>query len=213
MDEERGLTRDRWDKVGQTCGHEEGGKRPTHLIWDKRRNGDIAVRLEDGNAIGAARDIAGQIVIRQDDQERAYHIPPRTVRNQYTTPHPHIYTHLTTPPHRIVLSTNSLSNLPTSPLNASISFQQSSGLRSFVLKHATTASFALPTCASTCSSFFLAASFARSCSTSFVTLSRLMSFWRCFSARVDLEDVASASLLRREGESESEEGSEDRVSL
>jgi hypothetical protein len=30
---------------------------------------------------------------------------------------------------------------------------------------------------------------------------------------VDLEDVASASLLRREGESESEEGSEDRVSL
>jgi hypothetical protein len=59
----------------------------------------------------------------------------------------------------MVFSTNSFSNRPTSFLNVSISFQQSSGRRSCVRRHATTASLALPTSASTCSSFFRLASF------------------------------------------------------
>lgn len=101
--------------------------------------------------------------------------------------------------HRIVRSTNSFSNLPTSCLNVSTSFQQSSGRRSWVLRHVTTASLALFRSASTCSSFFLCSSLARSCSISFVTLVRLMSCWRFFSARVAEEDVASASLSANEG--------------
>lgn len=114
--------------------------------------------------------------------------------------------------HRMVFSTKSFSNRPTSFLNVSISFQQSSGRRSCVLKHATTASFALPTSASTCSSFFLLASFCLSCSTSSVTLFRLISFCRCFSARVALEEVASEIFSTREGWLDSSD-SPDRVSL
>jgi hypothetical protein len=119
---------------------------------------------------------------------------------------PYLYRTLTKPSrrpwtllHRMVFSTNSFSNRPTSFLNVSISFQQSSGRRSCVRRHATTASLALPTSASTCSSFFRLASFCLSCSTSSVTLFRLISFCRCFSARVALEDVASEIFSTRDG--------------
>jgi hypothetical protein len=136
----------------------------------------------------------------------------------YSTPAISIQKHVkttTTGPlqaHRIVFSTNSFSNRPTSFLKVSISFQQSSGRRSFVLRHETTASLALPTSASTCSSFFLFASFSLSCSTSFFTLLLLISFCRCFSARVDLEDVASEIFSISDGSLDCS-GSPERVSL
>lgn len=114
--------------------------------------------------------------------------------------------------HRIVRSTNSFSNLPTSCLNVSTSFQQSSGRRSWVLRHVTTASLALFRSASTCSSFLRCSSLARSCSISFVTLVRLMSCWRFFSARVDDDEVASASFSTKEG-SDCWGSSSDSVSL
>lgn len=113
--------------------------------------------------------------------------------------------------YRIVLSTNSFSNLPTSFLKVSTSFQQSSGRRSFVRKHETRASLALPRSASTCSSFFLFSSFDRNCSISLVTLSLLMSRCLCFSSRVDWLEVASAILSTREGSLGF--GSSERVSL
>lgn len=114
--------------------------------------------------------------------------------------------------HRIVLSTNSFSSLPTSFLNVSTSFQQSSGRRSFTLKHVTTASLALFRSASTCSSFFLCSSFALSCSISLVTLVLLMSCCFFFSARVDEDDVASASFSVKE-DSDCWGSSPERVSL
>lgn len=95
--------------------------------------------------------------------------------------------------HRIVLSTNSFSSLPTSLLNVSTSFQQSNGRRSCILKHVTTSSLALFRSASTCSSFFLCSSLDLSCSISFVTLVLLMSCCLFFSARVDEDEVASTS--------------------
>ena len=101
--------------------------------------------------------------------------------------------------HRIVLSTNSFSSLPTSLLNVSTSFQQSSGRRSCILKHVTTSSLALFRSASTCSSFFLCSSFALNCSISLVTLVLLMSCCFFFSARVEEDDVASASFSVKEG--------------
>ena len=104
--------------------------------------------------------------------------------------------------HRMVFCTNSFSNRPTSCLKVSTSFQQSSGRRSWVLRHETTASFAFVTSASACSSFFLCSNLALSCSISLVTLSLLMSFCRCFSARVELLDVASWIFSTREGSSD-----------
>jgi hypothetical protein len=104
--------------------------------------------------------------------------------------------------HRMVFCTNSFSRRPTSCLKVSTSFQQSSGRRSCVLRHETTASLALVTSASACSNFFLCSSLAFSCSISLVTLSRLMSFCLCFSARVELLDVASWIFSTSEGSSD-----------
>jgi hypothetical protein len=116
------------------------------------------------------------------------------------------------PTYRMVFSTNCFSNRPTSFLKVSISCQQSNGRRSFVLRQAITASFALPTSASTCSSFLRLANFALSCSTSSVTVFLVISFCRCFSARVALEDVASEIFSTSEGSLDCS-GSPERVSL
>jgi hypothetical protein len=65
-----------------------------------------------------------------------------------------IQPHTVVPPHQpMTLSTNPFSSLPTSFLNASTSFQQSSGRRSFSLRHLTTSPFAFSIASSTIPSF------------------------------------------------------------
>ena len=71
----------------------------------------------------------------------------------------------------MAFSTNFCSNFATSLLNVSTCSQQSSGLRSFILKHPTISSFAFSTAGSIASSFFLFASLLLSSAISFETLS------------------------------------------
>lgn len=113
--------------------------------------------------------------------------------------------------HRIVLSTNSFSNRPTSLLKVSTSCQQSNGRLSLSLRQVMTSSFALFSAGSTCSNFFLASNFFFSASIFLVTTSRLMSFCLCFSASVAELEVASLSLSTNDG-SEDSSGSFDTVS-
>jgi hypothetical protein len=113
--------------------------------------------------------------------------------------------------HRTVFSTNSLSNRPTSRLNISTSFQQSSGRRSFVLKQVTTSSFAFSTAGSTCSSFFRASSFFFISTISFDTLLWLIFCLRCLSASAVDEVRASPIFSTSEGSSGAA-GSSERVS-
>jgi len=76
--------------------------------------------------------------------------------------------------HSNILPRNPFSNLPTSFLNASTSFQQSNGLRSFTLKQVTTSCFAFSTALSpiTSSLSLLCCSFFLKTSISFCTLWR-----------------------------------------
>lgn len=84
--------------------------------------------------------------------------------------------------YRTVLSTNSLSKRPTSLLKASLACQQSSGLRSFSLKHCTNSAFTFSTAGSSDSSFFRFSNLAFSSAISLETLVWLRSALRCFSA-------------------------------
>lgn len=103
--------------------------------------------------------------------------------------------------HRTVFSTNSLSNRPTSRLNVSTSFQQSSGRRSFVLKQVATSSLAFSTAGSTCSSFFRASSFFFNSTISFDTLLWLIFCLRCLSASAVDEVRVSPIFSTSEGSS------------
>lgn len=135
----------------------------------------------------------------------------------YTEPKPNHFQTYRTPDtqepnnHRTVFSTNSLSNRPTSRLNVSTSFQQSSGRRSFVLKQVTTSSFAFSTAGSTCSSFFRASSFFFISTISFDTLLWLIFCLRCLSASAVDEVRASPIFSTSEGSSGAA-GSSERVS-
>jgi hypothetical protein len=103
--------------------------------------------------------------------------------------------------YRTVRSTKALSSFPTSLLKASVSFQQSNGLRSFIRKHWTSSSFAFSTPGSADSNFFLRSNLAFSPAISFDTLPLLSSALRCFSA------ASPVILSRREGDW-SDEGAE-----